>query len=138
MSLATPFHPRTEPLNRKHQWREWSGYLAASTYDEPHLAEYFAIRHAAALIDVSPLFKYSVRGPDAIRLIDRLITRDATKIKPGQVIYTPWCDEHGKVIDDGTIARLDDDSFRWTSADAHLRWSSGMSRRRAGRWCRHR
>jgi len=122
VSLATPFHPRTEPLNRKHQWREWSGYLAASTYDEPHLAEYFAIRHAAALIDVSPLFKYSVRGPDAIRLIDRLITRDATKIKPGQVIYTPWCDEHGKVIDDGTIARLDDDSFRWTSADAHLRW----------------
>jgi aminomethyltransferase len=63
-----------------------------------------------------------VRGRDAVRLIDRVITRDATKIKPGQVIYTPWCDEHGKVIDDGTIARLDDDSFRWTSAEQHLRW----------------
>ncbi|MGI8929646.1 MAG: aminomethyltransferase family protein, partial [Candidatus Limnocylindrales bacterium] len=80
------------------------------------------IRQAAVLIDVSPLYKYIVRGPDAARLIDRVITRDATKIKPGQVIYTPWCDDHGKVIDDGTIARLDDDSFRWTSAEQHLRW----------------
>jgi aminomethyltransferase len=74
------------------------------------------------LIDISPLYKYIVSGPDAVRLIDRVITRDATKIKPGQVIYTPWCDEHGKVIDDGTVARLDDDTFRWTSAEPHLRW----------------
>jgi aminomethyltransferase len=74
------------------------------------------------LIDVSPLYKYIVRGPDAARLIDRVITRDATKIRPNQVIYTPWCDDHGRVIDDGTIARLPDDSFRWTSADPHLRW----------------
>jgi len=74
------------------------------------------------LIDVSPLYKTLISGPDAVRLIDRVITRDATRIKPGQVIYTPWCDEHGKVIDDGTIARLDDDSFRWTSADPHGRW----------------
>ena len=80
------------------------------------------IRHAAVLIDVSPLYKYRVSGPDAVRLIDRVITRDATKIKPGQVVYTPWCDEHGKVVDDGTIARLDDDTFRWTSAEPHLRW----------------
>jgi aminomethyltransferase len=74
------------------------------------------------VIDVSPLYKYRISGRDAVRLIDRVITRDATKIKPGQVVYTPWCDEHGKVIDDGTIARLDDDSFRWTSAEPHLRW----------------
>lgn len=73
------------------------------------------------LIDVSPRYKYLVRGPDAVRLIDRVITREATKIGPGQVIYTPWCDEHGKVIDDGTIARLDDDSYRRTSAEPHLR-----------------
>jgi aminomethyltransferase len=57
-----------------------------------------------------------------MRLVDRVISRDATKIKPGQVVYAAWCDEHGKVIDDGTIARLDDDSFRWTSAEQHLRW----------------
>ena len=113
---------RTAPLNRKQQWREWSGYHVASAYDELHIHEYTAIRQRAALIDVSPLFKYLVRGPDAVRLIDRVITRDATKIRPGQVIYTPWCDEAGKVIDDGTIARLDDDAFRWTSADPHLRW----------------
>ncbi len=80
------------------------------------------------LIDVSPLYKYRVSGPDAVRLIDRVITRDATKIKSGQVIYTPWCDEHGKVIDDGTIARLDDDSFRWTSAEPHLRWFTHNAR----------
>src|SRR5688572_14155261 len=122
MTVGTPLHERTARLNRKQTWREWSGYLAASAYDYLHLHEYTGIRHAAVLIDVSPLYKYIVRGPDAARLIDRVITRDATKIRPGQVIYTPWCDEHGKVIDDGTIARLDDDSFRWTSAEQHLRW----------------
>jgi aminomethyltransferase len=122
MTVGTPLHERTAPLNRKQSWREWSGYLAASAYDYLHIHEYTGIRHAAVLIDVSPLYKYIVSGPDATRLIDRVITRDATKIKPGQVIYTPWCDDHGKVIDDGTIARLDDDSFRWTSAEQHLRW----------------
>ena len=122
MSIGSPLHDRTHPINRKEQWREWSGYLAASGYDYRHIHEYVGIRHAAALIDVSPLHKYAVRGPDAVRVVDRVITRDATKIRPGQVIYTPWCDEHGKVIDDGTIARLDDVSFRWTSAEPHLRW----------------
>jgi aminomethyltransferase len=122
MSIGTVLGERTAPLNRKQQWREWSGYHVASAYDELHIHEYTAIRQRAALLDVSPLFKYIVRGPDAVRLIDRVITRDATKIKPGQVIYTPWCDEAGKVIDDGTIALLDDGSFRWTSADPHLRW----------------
>jgi aminomethyltransferase len=122
MSIGTALAERTAPLNRKQQWREWSGYHVASAYDEAHIHEYTAIRQRAALIDVSPLFKYIVRGPDAMHLIDRVITRDAAKIRPGQVIYTPWCDENGKVIDDGTVARLDDGSYRWTSADPHLRW----------------
>ena len=122
MSIGSPLRERTHAINRKEQWREWSGYLAASAYDYRHIHEYVGIRHAAVLIDVSPLYKYIVRGPDAVRLIDRVITRDATRVGPGHVIYTPWCDEHGKVIDDGTIARLDDDSFRWTSAEPHLRW----------------
>ena len=108
MSVGTPFHPRTSPLNRKMQWREWSGYYASSEYDDLHDLEYVAIREAAALIDVSPLYKYQVSGPDAVRLIDRVITRDATKLTVGRVIYTPWCDEHGKVVDDGTIDRLDE------------------------------
>jgi aminomethyltransferase len=120
--IGSPFHDRTGPLNRRQQWREWSGYLAASVYDTSHIHEYFAIRNQAALIDVSPLYKYVIRGPDAVRLIDRVISRDATRIKPGQVVYTAWCDENGKVLDDGTIARLDDDSYRWTAADPNLRW----------------
>jgi len=122
VSIGTVLAERTAPLNRSQQWREWSGYHVASAYAESHIHEYTAIRHRAALLDLSPLFKYIVRGPDAVRLIDRVITRDATKIKPGQVIYTPWCDESGKVIDDGTVALLDDGSYRWTSADPHLRW----------------
>jgi aminomethyltransferase len=122
MSVGTAFHPRTASLNRKMQWREWSGYYASSAYADFHDIEYNAIREAAALIDVSPLFKYRVSGPHATRLVDRVITRDATRIKPGQVVYTPWCDEFGKVIDDGTVHRLDDDSFRWTAADPQLRW----------------
>jgi len=105
VSVGTPFHPRTSPLNRKMQWREWSGYYASSVYADAHDIEYNAIREAAALIDVSPLYKYQVSGPDAVRLVDRVVTRDATKLTVGGVIYTPWCDEHGKVVDDGTIHR---------------------------------
>jgi aminomethyltransferase len=120
--LETPFHPRTAMLNRKQQWREWSGHLGATAYAEQHDIEYNAIREAAALIDVSPLFKYRVSGPDAARLVDRVTVRDASKLQPGQVHYTCWCDEDGKVIDDGTVGRLDDDSYRWTAADPSLRW----------------
>ena len=122
MSVGTAFHPRTADLNRKMQWREWSGYFASSVYADFHDIEYNAIREAAAVIDVSPLFKYRVSGPDAGRLVDRVITRDATKLAPGVVHYTPWCDEHGKVIDDGTVHHLDDGSYRWTAADPQLRW----------------
>ena len=122
MSLGTPFHPRTSQLNRKMQWREWSGYYASSVYADAHDIEYNAIREAAALIDVSPLYKYQVSGPDAVRLVDRVVTRDVTKLAVGAVIYTPWCDEHGKVVDDGTIHRLDEQRFRWTAADPQLRW----------------
>ncbi|MGZ3640997.1 MAG: aminomethyltransferase family protein [Candidatus Limnocylindrales bacterium] len=122
MTIGTAFHGRTAPLNRKLSWRIWSGFYAASLYAESVDIEYNAIREAAALIDVSPLFKYHLSGPDATRLVDRVITRDAAKAKVGQVLYAPWCDEDGKVIDDGTIARLDETSWRWTAADPQLRW----------------
>jgi aminomethyltransferase len=122
VSVGTAFHPRTSPLNRKMQWREWSGYFASSVYADAHDIEYNAIREAAALIDVSPLYKYLVTGPDALRLVDRVVTRDATKLEVGGVIYTPWCDEHGKVVDDGTVHRLDERRYRWTAADPQLRW----------------
>jgi aminomethyltransferase len=122
MPVPTPFHPRTALLNTSHDWRDWAGYLTASLYEPSHEREYFAIRNAAALIDVSPLFKYEIGGPDALRAVDRLITRDATRCKVGQVLYTPWCDEEGQVIDDGTVARLAEDRFRITAADPNLRW----------------
>ena len=122
MSIGSPFHPRTAPLNRKQQWREWSGYWASSAYADAHDIEYNAIREAAALIDVSPLYKYRVSGRDAQALVDRVITRDATKLAVGQVWYTPWCDEHGKVIDDGTVHRVAEDEFFWTAADPQYRW----------------
>ena len=122
MSVGTAFHPRTAPLNRKMQWREWSGYFASSVYADFHDIEYNAIREAAAVIDVSPLYKYRLTGPDAIRLADRVITRDATKLKVGQVYYTPWCDEHGKLVDDGTVHRVAEQELRWTAADPQYRW----------------
>jgi aminomethyltransferase len=122
VSVGTPFHERTAPLNRKLAWGDWAGYAAAAAYADHHDIEYNAIRQAAALIDVSPLFKYLVTGPDAVALVDRVITRDATRLQVGQVCYTPWCDERGKVIDDGTVARLGETSFRWTAADPCYRW----------------
>ncbi|HEY4752846.1 MAG TPA: aminomethyltransferase family protein [Candidatus Limnocylindrales bacterium] len=122
MSVGTPFHPRAAALNRKMQWREWSGYWASSAYADFHDIEYNAIREAAAVIDVSPLYKYRLTGPDALRLADRVITRDASKLAVGQVYYTPWCDEHGKVIDDGTVHRIGERELRWTAADPQYRW----------------
>ena len=122
MPVGTAFHERTFPLCESLNYREWSGYYAVSSYEPHHEHEYNAIRNAAALIDISPLFKYRLTGPDATRLVDRIITRDMRKVSLGQVIYTPWCDEHGKVIDDGTVSRLEENTYRWTAADPSLRW----------------
>ena len=94
----------------------------ASSYELTHEHEYWAIRSAAALFDVSPLYKYLVRGRDAARLLDRLVTRDIGRCAVGQVMYTPWCDEAGKVLDDGTVARLEDTLFRLTAAEPNLHW----------------
>jgi aminomethyltransferase len=122
MPIGTAVHERTFPLCESLNFREWSGYYAVSAYETHHEHEYNAIRNASALIDVSPLFKYSVRGPDAAKLVDRVITRDVSKLAAGQVYYTPWCDERGTVIDDGTVTRLEETVFRWTAADPSLRW----------------
>ena len=118
----TPFHARTAPLVESHAWRRWAGHVVASSYELVHEREYHAIRSSAALLDVSPLYKYLVSGPDAARLLDRVIIRDVVNSKVGQVLYTCWCDAHGKVVDDGTVARLDEQTFRMTSAEPALRW----------------
>ena len=122
MPIGTAFHERTFPLCESLSYRDWSGYYAVSSYEPHHEHEYNAIRNAAALIDISPLFKYRLTGADATRLVDRVVTRDMSKVKVGQVIYTPWCDERGKVIDDGTVSRLAENTYRWTAADPSLRW----------------
>ncbi|MEA2205955.1 MAG: aminomethyltransferase [Blastocatellia bacterium] len=122
MPVGTAFHERTFELCESLNYREWSGYYTVSSYEPHHEHEYNAIRNAAALIDISPLFKYRISGPDATRLVDRIITRDLRKVSVGQVVYTPWCDEHGKVIDDGTVSRLAENTYRWTAADPSLRW----------------
>src|SRR6185436_10732868 len=105
-----------------HAWRRWAGYVCASSYELSHEREYHAIRSSAALLDVTPLYKYRVQGRDAARLLDRVVTRDVAAARVGQVLYTPWCNAAGKVLDDGTIARLEEQSFRMTSADPNLRW----------------
>ena len=122
MLKTTPFHPRTAALCASHAWRRWAGYVVASSYELSHEREYHAIRSAAALFDVSPLYKYRVRGKDAALLLDLVVTRSIHDLKVGQVAYTPWCDAAGKVLDDGTIARLGESEFRMTSAEPNLRW----------------
>jgi aminomethyltransferase len=94
----------------------------AGSYELNHDREYYAIRSAAALIDVSPLYKYLIRGRDVVPFLDRVVTRNVARCAEGQVLYTPWCDESGKVIDDGTLARLGEEIFRLTAAEPNLRW----------------
>jgi glycine cleavage system T protein (aminomethyltransferase) len=122
MPVGTAFHERTFPLCQSLNYREWSGYYTVSVYEVHHEHEYSAIRNAAALIDISPLYKYLITGKDATKLVNRIITRDIKKVSVGQVIYCCWCDEQGKVIDDGTVTRLEENKYRWTAADPSLRW----------------
>ena len=122
MPQGTAFHRRTSPLNDRLAWADWWGYHAAGRFGDDLEIEYNAVREACGAIDVSPLFKYRISGPDAGRLIDRVITRDAAKLQPGQVYYTPWCDERGKLVDDGTVSALDDGTYRWTAAEPNYRW----------------
>ena len=118
----SPFFDRTSQLNESQEWRRWSGYLSATNYELTHENEYFAIRTKAALLDITPLYKYIIQGPDSQRFLDRLVTRNINICKVGQVMYTPWCDEGGKVIDDGTVQRLSKGKFRITSAEPNLEW----------------
>jgi aminomethyltransferase len=118
----SPFFERTSKLNESQEWRRWSGYLSATNYELTHENEYFAIRTKAALLDITPLYKYIIEGPDAQAFLDRLVTRNIKICKVGQVMYTPWCDENGKQIDDGTVQRLSENRFRITSAEPNLEW----------------
>jgi aminomethyltransferase len=120
--VGTAFHERTLALCESLNYREWSGYYTVSVYEMHHEHEYNAIRNSAALIDISPLYKYKVAGKDATKFVNRVISRDINKVAIDQVIYCCWCDPEGKVIDDGTITRLAENEYRWTAADPSLRW----------------
>jgi aminomethyltransferase len=122
MPVGTAFHERTMALCESLNYREWSGYYTVGVYEMHHEHEYNAIRNSAALIDISPLFKYRVTGRDATKFVNRVISRDINKVSVDQVIYCCWCDPDGKVIDDGTITRLGENDYRWTAADPSLRW----------------
>jgi glycine cleavage system T protein (aminomethyltransferase) len=122
MPEPTPFYPRTSQLCKSMMWRYWGEYFVPSSYEVHHDTEYYAIRNSAALIDISPLYKYDIMGKDAARLVDRVITRDVSKCKVGQVYYSAWCDEAGKTIQDGTIFRIGPDYFRINAADPTFRW----------------
>jgi aminomethyltransferase len=118
----TPFHERTSKLCLPQNWRRWAGYIVVGSYDLVLDREYWAIRDAAALIDITPLMKYIIDGPDAAKLLHRMTPRDVLKMAVGQVFYTGWCDDDGKLLDDGTISRLSETKFRLTSAEPSLRW----------------
>ena len=118
----SPFFKRTSKINMSQEWKRWGGYLSATKYDLNHDNEYFAIRTKAGLLDISPLYKYRIKGKDAQKFLNRLVTRNINICKIGQVMYSPWCDENGKVIDDGTLQRLNNEDFRLTSAEPNLLW----------------
>ena len=120
----TPFHERTSRLSVAQNWRRWAGHIVVGSYELGIDREYWAIRDSAALIDVSPLMKYLIEGPDAACLLHKVTTRDVFRMGIGQVYYTGWCDDEGKLLDDGTVSRLGEQKFRMTSAEPSLRWLS--------------
>jgi aminomethyltransferase len=127
MPKQSPFHSRTSVLCEGESWQLWSGFLSADSYELDHSHEYNAVRTCCAVFDVSPLFKYHIRGRDAVPLLNRMVTRDISKCRVGQVMYTAWCDDEGKVVDDGTVARLEENFFRLTAAIPTLYWLQDMA-----------
>jgi len=129
MPIPTPFHPRTSALCTSLLWKEWSGCHAVRSFDTTHDREYYAFRHSAGLLDVSPLTKVEVAGEDAGRFLARVMARDVSRLPVGRVAYVCWCDDDGKVVDDGTVARLDERRFRVTANHPALGWLARLRRR---------
>jgi len=128
MPIGTPFHPRTSELCTSLFYKDWAGYHTVCSYDTCHEREYYALRNAAGLIDVSPLYKYEVYGKDAAAFLSRVMARNINNLEVGRCTYVCWCDDHGKVLDDGTVSRLDDTYFRVTAAEPTLSWLLRLSR----------
>jgi aminomethyltransferase len=108
-------------------WKEWAGYYAVRSFDVHLDREYHAFRQAAGLIDVTPLYKYEVRGPDAAAFLSRIMVRDIGKLALGRMTYLCWCDHEGKVVDDGTVGHLDENHFRVTAAEPAFGWMTRLA-----------
>ncbi len=121
MALPTPFHTRLAPLCHSKAWGRWAGYATVGHFTSVE-HEYFAVRNAATLFDISPMVKYRIAGADAARYMNRLLTRDIDKLAAGRVAYAVWCNDDGKVLDDGTVFRFDDGAFQINSQERHLCW----------------
>ena len=122
MPRQSPFHARTAALCSSYAWKEWAGVAAVCTYDAHSEREYFAFRHTAGIIDVSPLYKYDVRGKDAAAFLSHVWSRDCLRLKPGRVYYGTMCNDDGHALDDGTIANLGQGRYRVTSSEPWLGW----------------
>jgi len=119
--LKSPFYPRQAELDCLNRWHEWKGYRSADGFFDTTL-EYFSIRNSTGVFDLTPMTKYRITGPDSLDFIDRLVTRDMRKIKPGRVAYAVWCNDEGQVIDDGTIFHLQEGEYRLCSQERHMAW----------------
>ena len=129
MPVHSPLAARIAPLCPSNAWKHWAGYYAVCRFRETHLPEYWAFREACGITDITPLRKYELRGRDAVRLLTRMMVRDCSKLRVDRVAYSCWCDPNGKVIDDGTVTRLDEDRFFVTAAEPTLSWMSRLGGR---------
>jgi aminomethyltransferase len=126
MMKTTPFHARLNELNQTGLYGHWAGYLSALRYDMSSKHEYFAVRNSAGYFDTSPLYKYRITGPDAERFLAGIMTRDVRRCRPGQAMYTVWCDDAGYVLEDGVVFRHADDDWLLTAADPNLGYLEGL------------
>ena len=117
----TPFHARLAALSQTEEWTSWNGYMAPRVLDKLS-TEYFAVRSSCAVMDMMPMEKYRISGADAFRFLDRLVTRDLSKLRPGRVTYVVWCNDDGKVIDDGTLFQFDEGDYRLCSQHHQFDW----------------
>ena len=119
--LRSPFHERTAALNKLNSWGPWAGYTTALAFDDVTM-EHCAIRNSATVYDLTPMNKYRVTGTDAPAYLNRLMIRNAAKLKVGHVHYTSWCDEHGRLLDDGTLFRHGETDYLLCCQERHLPW----------------
>jgi aminomethyltransferase len=121
MVMETPFGSRVRALCQVNDWAMWAGYTTPQSYEDVEL-EYFAARNSTGVFDLTPMTKYRITGPDAQAYLNRLVTRDVRKIKPGRVGYTLWCDDAGMVHDDGTIFHLGEGDYRLCAQERAMDW----------------